>query len=232
MLNFVMVYLYDSLSEVYLAKMKVEFEEREKEYYHKQSELLQKNDKDLKEFRHDEKNKLLVLKQMIEKNENKKALQYLSKIDKKLNHKNTFATTGNIALDSVINYKLSVAKEEGIEVSADIFIPVDIKIEDDDFVIIFSNLLDNSIEASERLQENKYIDIKVKYEKDCLKIRISNRFDSVLKEIDGKIETRKENKSIHGIGISSVQSVVNKYEGILSFRQDKDIFIVNILLYV
>ena len=72
----------------------------------------------------------------------------------------------------------------------------------------------------------------MKYEKDCLKIRISNRFDSVLKEIDGKIETRKENKSIHGIGISSVQSVVNKYEGILSFRQDKDIFIVNILLYV
>ena len=72
----------------------------------------------------------------------------------------------------------------------------------------------------------------VKYEKNYLQLRISNRFDFILKQVDGKMITRKENSSIHGIGISSVQSVVNKYEGLIELKQEEDMFIVNALLYV
>ena len=231
-LNFIMIYLYDTLSATYIGKMKIEFIEREKEYYHEQSELLQKTHNDLKTFRHDEKNRLLVLRQLIENDKKEKAMEYLSKINEKLCHKEIFSSTGNIALDSILNYKLSFAHENGIEVCTDIFIPKDIPIEDDDIVIIFSNLLDNAIEASARLKEKRYIEVRVKYEKNYLQLRISNRFDFILKQVDGKMITRKENSSIHGIGISSVQSVVNKYEGLIELKQEEDMFIVNALLYV
>lgn len=232
LLNFVMIFLYDSLSGIYTGKMKMELLEREKEYYHNESELLQKNHDDLKKFRHDEKNKMIVIRQMLQQGEYKKALQYVDEIEEKLEESRIYSNTGNVIFDSILNYKLSCAERKGIKIITDITIAADIELKNDDIVIIFSNLIDNAIEASEYLEEDRYIRLRVGYDRNCLRIQIENRYDTILNKRNGNYETRKSNRLVHGIGISSVQSVVDKYNGVLELEQEKDKFIAKVFLYI
>ena len=204
---------------------------REKLYYHDQAELLQKNDETLKQFRHDMKNRIIVIKQMLEHQEIAEVNDYIEKMAEKLGETETFSSTGNVVVDSVVNYKLSEAKRKGIEVQANISIPSAIGIEDDDILIILGNLLDNAIEAAERLKRDKYIKVKMETEKNCLFIKVKNNYDHVVNKVDGKIVTRKENHTLHGIGLKSIQSTVNKYEGGMRICYNADEFIINVMLY-
>ena len=49
---------------------------------------------------------------------------------------------------------------------------------------------------------------------------------------NGKIETTKDNKEFHGIGISSVKKEVEKYKGITKFLVGEDTFTVEISIPV
>lgn len=230
--NFVMVYLYDSLSQMFEEKMKSEIVKREKQYYHNQSELLQENYEELRQFRHDIKNRILVMEQMLDSNERDKIKEYISQVTNKLDNTFMYSQTGNIAIDSIINYKLEKAKEIGAEIKTSIIIPPQTNIEEDDFVVILGNLLDNSIEAIDRLQSGKNIEVNIEYEKDSIFISVVNSYDSVLNIEDGDIKTRKDNKLLHGIGLKSVKAVVEKYDGYIGVEHDENRFTVNAMLYI
>lgn len=230
--NLIMVYLYDSLSEIFEEKTRIEIIGREKAYYHKETELLQKNYEELRQFRHDMKNKLHVMEVMLEKGETERLYDYIDRLAKGLNNIKTHSNTGNIAIDSIINYKLTEAQDRAISVRTDIAVPQDIKINDDDIVIILGNLLDNSIDAAGRLQDNRYIGITIRYETGCAIINISNSFDNIVNIVNGKMVTRKKDRYIHGIGLKSVESVIKKYNGDMKIRHNSGGFAVDILIYV
>lgn len=230
--NFIMVYLYDSLSKIFEEKTKVELVRREKEYYHNQTELLQKGDRELRQFRHDIKNRLYVMEDMIRNGETEKTCDYISKLTEKLDNTKMYSQTGNIAIDSIINYKLTKASEKGITVESNIVIPEDIGIEEDDMVIILGNLLDNAIEAADRLSDNKYIGINFEYEMNNVYITIKNSYDNIVNIVDGKMITRKGDSLMHGIGLKSVGEVIEKYNGIMNFKHNDNQFVVDIILYI
>ena len=62
-------------------------------------------------------------------------------------------------------------------------------------------------------------------------ICIENTYDGILKERDGKIVTRKEDASRHGMGLSSVRSAVKKYDGNIKIFSDEKKFRVEAVLY-
>ena len=126
---------------------------------------------------------------------------------------------------------LSKAENEGCNIQAEIFLPNEISIENDDLVVVMGNLLDNAIEAIEKIKENKYIKISVKYDRQCLIVRVINSFDSQINMEKGKIQTRKENSEFHGIGLESVENVVAKYRGNIKIEYKKEIFSVGVVLY-
>jgi sensor histidine kinase regulating citrate/malate metabolism len=111
-------------------------------------------------------------------------------------------------------------------------IPAAIGVNTDDMVVIFGNLLDNAIEASERVKNSKYIDLFVSYEEGCMILRIRNNFDKVKIDKAGDFVTRKEDDALHGIGIKSVKSTVAKYDGIIEFATDGTEFTVDIMIYI
>lgn len=232
LLNIVIIYLYDSLARTFEERTKMEIIKREKAYYHNQSELLQRNEEELRQFRHDVKNKILVIGQMLEKNEIESVSKYIEQIAGKLENSNTYSQSGNIVVDSIINYELNKAKKMGAEISANISIPSQLKVEEDDIIIILGNLLDNAIEAIGRIKENRYIIIDMEYDKNCLYLTIKNSYDSILKIENGTIKTRKKDSFLHGIGLKSVETTVEKYEGYLDIENNLNEFIVDAVLYV
>ena len=134
-------------------------------------------------------------------------------------------------IDSVINYKLSQAKKQGCNIQSEFCLPDKILIEDDDLVVVIGNLLDNAIEAAEKVKKNKCIQIKVKYDRGCLIVKIVNSFDNYVIVEKGKLKTRKENREFHGIGLQSVQNIVDKYHGDLKITYKEEMFSVRVLMF-
>lgn len=230
--NFVLIYLYDTASKIFQEHAYAMLAVREKNYYHKQTEILTRQQIELKQFRHDIKNRMIAIQEMIKENQKEDALEYTCKLVDKLNKTITYSMTGNNAIDSVINYKFTLAKEKGIDIKSNIVIPKDIRIDEDDIIVILGNAIDNAIEATDYLKKNKYIFLKMEYEKGALFIQIKNSYDSVLNKDSEKLITRKKQKNLHGIGLQNINSIVEKYNGGLEIEHTESEFILNILLYI
>ena len=230
--NFILVYLYDSLTKMFRERTRAAIVEREKEYYHEQAEVLKIQHEELRQFRHDFKNRMMVIEGMINDHKYERVLEYTRIIVDKMNQSDLYSSSGNLAIDSVINYKLSRAVEQGIDVNADIALPEGIAVDEDDVVVILGNLLDNAIEATCRLVDNKYILIDVSYDRGTLLIHIENSYDSVVCREYGKLVTRKKDKDLHGIGLQSVKAIIEKYDRELEIEHDKDTFTVDALLCI
>lgn len=228
--SFTIIYLYDSIAKLFDEKTKSELMKRERTYYHNQSMLLQKNSNDLREFRHDINNKLMVIKQYVEKDEIEQLKNYINEISGKLIKNNIYSVSGNFAIDSIINYKLSEAEEKGITVAADIALPESIDVEDDDMVVILGNLLDNAIEATSQLKDNKYINIMLKMKNDSIFLNVENSHNNKINIKRQTILTTKEDKRLHGIGLSSVKNTIYKYNGIIEMEYDDNKFEVTVIL--
>lgn len=228
---FLIVYLYDSISKNIKEEMEAGIIVREKNYYYKQAELLLKNSKELRDFRHDISNHLYVLESMIG-SENQEARKYIQKLTRRIEQTKTFSNTGNIALDSIVNYKLSNAVEQNIKIVSNIVLPKDIKVKSDDMVTIIGNLIDNSIEALNSLEDNKYIDLLINYKTGVIFITVKNSYDGIIFKKNGEILTKKDNKLFHGIGLKSVKAAVDKYNGVMNIKYNDTEFSVKIMLYI
>jgi len=84
----------------------------------------------------------------------------------------------------------------------------------------------------ENLTEEKYLEIKMKYKQGTMFIEVKNRYDGIVKMRSGKIATKKEDKTLHGIGLKSVESAVNNHNGTMKVDFNEKEFQVNVMLYI
>ena len=83
---------------------------------------------------------------------------------------------------------------------------------------LLANLLDNAIEANEQIGDgNRWIYLKIKRKNDMLLIWVENLIAKGLINKDNFFETSKENKIFHGLGIKSIDNVIQKYSGYKEF---------------
>lgn len=231
---FILIYLYDSLSAMFRERTEAAVTLSEKEYYLQQSVLLKEKYEELRQYRHDMKNRMVVMQQMIKENQYDKVLEYTGEIADKLSQTLTYSNTGNVALDSVINYKLTRAAKSNILVESNVVIPEDISLDEDDMIVILGNLLDNAIEAVNRIETDvkKYIYMDIDFEMGSLWICIKNSYDNKLYVQENRFVTWKKDKTMHGIGLQSTESIVQKYNGLMEFSTEENLFVVDILLYL
>lgn len=165
-------------------------------------------------LQHDYKNHLLAISQLIKDNKNNDALQYINSYFNYNDNISRYIKSGNQIVDIVVNSKIKEAKEKCIEFEYDIEDLKDIVMDDIDLCALLANLLDNSIEACEKIKDDySKINLKIVKRNSILIIHLEN---SVYKEITKKykiFKTDKENSQLHGWGMKSIRSVVDKYDG-------------------
>lgn len=229
---YLMIYLRDCLGELFVGREQANRIEQEKEYYQREAVIIQQKQELLKQFRHDLKNRLQVLEEIAKGGDMRELTRYLREIEAKQREQEIFSNTGNLIIDSIINSKLGDAQEKGIEIHASVVLPAAIEVGTDDMVVILGNLLDNAIEACERMDSAKYIKLLMSYEKGCILLSVKNSFDQVIRSDYGEFMTRKKEKSLHGLGIKSVKNAVENYNGIAEFTCEGAEFSADILLYL
>lgn len=232
LLNFTVFYLYDSLSKSFKDKMQSELAKLETMYYHAQAEMICNNAEELKRFRHDIKNRIIAVEQLLIQGNNNKAAEYLTDITDKLTNIMSYSETGNIVIDSILNYKLTQAFQEGIKIDRRIVIPKDISVDDDDIIVILGNILDNAIEAAAKCENERYIRLNIRYDKGTLLISLKNNYDGNICKSNSKIKTTKSNHEMHGIGLKSVELIVQKYYGKIEINHNEKEFEITIMLLI
>lgn len=183
--------------------------------------------------KHDFKNSMIYLQELLDKNPDE-AKEFLNQyLGENIDNKNELSKSGNLAVDALINYKNIIVREKKITIHLESQIPAELPYESTDLSIILGNLLDNAIEATEKLEdeEEKQIFIKLIYQKKRLFIEIRNPYRGSLKKgRSGDYLSGKKDQENHGIGLKSVRKVVEKYDGTLDIHTENQQFQITIIL--
>lgn len=192
---------------------------------------LDNKQKEIKKIRHDMLNHYGILEYLIENENKEESLEYLRSLRAVFESTSNYYKTGNYIADAVINQVINKNKQYNIQFNMQIYIPPVIQMEPMDLGAILSNLLDNAIEAVREIENNsRKININIHPHNEKLLIDISNSvMDNPIK--DGVlIRRQKEHYNEHGYGMKSIQYVVDKYSGYMSYKCENSIFNITILL--
>ncbi len=219
---FVVLYACQKLSEDYSNQMRLVLLEREiscqKEYLreakarHRQTQA----------FRHDIQGHLIALDGLLKSGEFGKAKNYLSRLEDVSESLSLTCQTGNTVVDALLNSKLSMPRQNDIQIECFVEIPSPCSIDDMDLCVIFSNALDNAVKASMRVHgKERYIRISGKRRGDFFMLEFENKY-SPENVADGGT----------GIGLSNIETIARKYRGAVTVEKANPVFRLNVLLVI
>ena len=232
----ILILISSSLLKNLHIKIEVEAEKQKLEQQKKYIESLEKNNNEIRKFKHDFNNIILGLEGYITSNEvnNIKLRDYFYNNIKNLNTK---IELDNIVLSHLNNIKVPSIKNlltNKIISAQNNDFKVNISVEDeiDNFYVnemqlsrILGIFLDNSLEAGLELDNNRFIELIILKANKTIVIQITNTFKNTNLDIDKINEsgysTKGENR---GIGLSSANDIISKHNMILNTRIEDNLF--------
>ena len=174
-----------------------------------------------KSFRHDIKNHVTVIKELLENQKEKAALQYIGEMEHLTADLSFPVSTNHPVLDIFLGNKLGIAKDSQIQVQCSMLVPYPCGIRDMDFCIILGNALDNAISACNQIhnEKQKWIRVTGKVQGDFLLIEIENSYTG-----------RKTIRS--GTGLSNIRAVAEKYHGAMEIKTEGEVFVLSVLVVI
>ena len=161
-----------------------------------------------------------------------KSTSYLEKMEREIRVYETQNKTGNQILDAVLTNKAMICQNKEIELKFIVDGGALSFMEDMDVSALFGNMLDNAIESAEKQQEKqkRLIWLYVTKEKQFVRIRTENYCDEKVRFKNGMPVTTKKDRRLHGYGMKSIKSTVEKYHGSVVAAQENNWFELKILL--
>lgn len=210
---------------------RIDLEQKKSSQYHSQIavyKMLQEQYSQSEGLRHDMKNHIIALLGLFQNKEWEKLGEYLHQMEG-----NSLQTggdvTGNKAVDALLYQKRKQAEREHILWECDVQIPKGCGILEFDLCILFGNILDNALEACERLSNNQhpFVNIQGKAVKKCFLIGVKNSMETAAPHQAKSMDKRAWE---HGIGLRNVRDVVQKYQGAVDIKADGGSFLISILI--
>lgn len=206
-------------------KLAKQFLESQNEHY----QYLEKREHETKKFRHDIKNHLLLLENLMSTGKHEDAQEYLNLINEKVSSFSNQISVNNGIADAILNRFYTEAQEIGITLKVSGHFPLECYVTAYDICTVFSNLLSNAIRA-EAEAGGKMVEVHIKYIENKVLLTVENDYVNELNEVDGIFKTTKEDSLGHGYGLSNVRDCVEKNGGYLSISTDNQRFKVMIMM--
>ena len=209
------------------------FKNKKEELINYQSELIKTHFVEVNQmyekmrtYRHDFRNHLQSLKILAQKGDLELIRNYLDELEDELNSLEFKIKTGNRMADAILSSKISLADSKKIKVVIDAHIPLELGVDDIDLCTIIGNLFDNAIEANMELPfDERLIRIYMVKKGQYLYISFTNM------SAKKKTQVFKSAKgSDHGLGLKSIDRIIQKYDAYLSRNNEDGAFTTEILL--
>ncbi|MEY8336198.1 GHKL domain-containing protein [Lachnospiraceae bacterium 47-T17] len=173
----------------------------------------------IRRVRHEMKNHMANIKGLAGAGEYGEIEEYVRRMDETMQELEYKYVTGNAVTDVIINDKCRRAEKAGIRFDADFRYGGEIPVFD--MGIILNNLLDNAIEACEKLETGKgFVRLSLKRKKQFLILYVENSFDGAVPISKGSPLPPTTKQSIlpgiiteHGIGLENVRDIAERYFG-------------------
>lgn len=194
---------------------------RELELAHRNIVTLSASYSNERKLTHDFQNKLTVIQGLLHQSQT--GPQTLDYVDQLLNQEYVSAlaisTHRNVA-DVLLNQKYAVAIQAHINFRVQLDDLSNFPLPDDALVVVLSNLIDNAIEACEKIidSSNRYILIKARILGGEYILYIENSVSSPVKISHDHIATTKNDTFQHGYGLQNVFSIIETYGGIYAMN--------------
>ena len=230
MLDIYISYLFYKISEAYKTEKKLQLLTLQSSMQlHAYRELSEKYTHS-RRIVHDIKKHLVSLEGLVERNCLEQAQCYQKKMNEELDKLVPVFLCDNPLLSVILNDKMMIAKKRNIEFTVNIeFSELDF-IDDLDITIIFSNLIDNALEACSELAEDKRKIYLTVMKHNCfLYIYIENEYKNLQSE-KGDFKSTKLNHQ--GLGLDNIKQAVSKYEGNMHIHTENHKFTVSLLIPV
>lgn len=175
--------------------------------------------------RHDIKNVLILIRELINDEQYAKATEMLDKYSTGQKNVNLAEIiSNNIVLNYLLNRKINECRNNGIDMGC--YVLGDITgVDDMDLYILLENLCDNAIEAAAQ-SNNPTIKLQISEDNGNLCIYIGNTTPGNVLKNNPDMNTTKKDKGMHGFGIMNIRDIIDKYNGTINYEQQGDNYLV------
>lgn len=226
-INIVCINTTIALSKSNNETMKLKITNQQNEYRSEYAKNVKMQYDEIRRIRHDMKQTYVVIESLLKDNKLEEAMKFVQKSTRVLAGQKFSINTGNDFVNTILNSKLGIAKERGIEVICSISGDV-MGIEDIDLCNLLGNMLDNSIEANEKVTEKQFIELNINSDEIKMVIKVINSTSDIISD---ELKTTKKQPELHGFGVKTIKAIAEKYNGFAEFYNDNNQFETQVLLY-
>lgn len=188
-------------------------------------------DEEVRKVKHDLKAHLGCIEILLEKKNYQEAEKYIKELkNDTVKRIDTSFKSGNIIIDAVLNDVAAVASKHGTQIILVGVLPHNIKIESPELCSLFYNLLSNCEESMKyymgKLPKEIYVEISIY--KRSVGIIVKNPVEKPVEISKLGKYTSKQDKICHGYGIKNIKTIVDKYKGLLEYKNQDGYFICKI----
>lgn len=186
----------------------------------------------IRQLKHEMRGHLTNIKGLARSGEYTSLEDYISRMDESMSDFELTLQTGNPVTDVIVNDTRRRSLDLGVRFQVNFHYPEPGAYDAFDMGIILQNLLQNALEACEKINEGKrFIVLTGKRKGRFFLIEVKNSFTGeVVFGQDGLPATTKEDVPMHGIGLSNVRREAEKYMGELELNANQQEFSATVLL--
>lgn len=181
-------------------------------YYEQNLDSMKQRYDQISMMKHDMRNTLLVLDNLLLENQTGQARQLLGEQIERIDHIYQMVKTDNNFVNAILNQKLSEAKDKGIEVRCVILTSFQ-GIASQDICNLLGNLLDNGVEANEGAAGERFLELILEGDEKELEIICRNSTSGGVIIRENRLPETKKDRSLHGYGGRIIREIVNRYQG-------------------
>lgn len=212
---------------------------RQLEYHKYQARLYEdsgRNLKEIKKIRHDYKNHLITIKELLDQKEYPRLSSYIAGLEESLSRTDSFIDAKNPVVSALLTYKRNVCRQNQIQFKYHLEYE-DIPVAPIDLSILLGNLLDNAIESC--MKAEPVSSRIIRFAMGCYNGRTTIVCSNPYKDLyprtksspgDTRYLTSKSDKKNHGLGLMIISEITEKYNGTMDINTADNIFTITLCL--
>nr|WP_251195409.1 sensor histidine kinase [Halalkalibacter oceani] len=228
-LNMFVIYMFETMMEKLRLGQEKDKLKKQMEYQEANYEKTVHNFKSIKQIIHDTNHHFLYIEECIKRNEPLLAVDHIRLTLNKVEDTYHRVNTGNLVIDALVTNALNIGQTSGIRVDTKLSLhSQQLNIERYDLCVVLGNMLDNAMEASKRVRRvgDRYILVRIHSTETALSIQVMNHTEGEVTSFKSK----KPNREYHGIGLTNISNICDKYGGSMAIETSKTTFTIMAVL--
>lgn len=206
----ILLYLSEKDEKLKSVELQIQKKQNQLQVFHDMQSLYERQGKKL----HDYKKQLITVQGLIENGNSEAAIHLTKELTKSIAVEMSEINSGHPVVNAVLNQEYRIAKGKGIGMILSVTDADKIRLNDEDIVVLFGNLLDNAIHECEKIVKSgacAVIRVKLTYMDGDMIITVRN---PVLKQVYiTNNDIVNQSPEGHGIGLVNIRETIEKYGG-------------------